>query len=82
MNKNSKKIKTMALALTLCLALVCFAPAVLAQDSTQPNAQNYDNLYYFSDRDDANSFYARAILSVQNVNNFYFFHIAHDSTLF
>lgn len=82
MNKNSKKIRTMALALTLCLALVCFAPAVLAQDSTQPNAQNYENLYYFSNKDGANSFFNQIMLSVQNVNNFYFFHIAHDSTLF
>jgi len=30
MNKNTNKIKTLALTLALCLALVCFAPAVSA----------------------------------------------------
>ena len=34
MNKNTNKIKTLALTLALCLALVCFAPAALVCAST------------------------------------------------
>ena len=82
MKKISKRIRTMALALTLCLALVCFAPAVLAQNSAPLNAENHENLYYFTNRDDADSFYAQIILSAQNVDEFHFCRIVPENTLF
>ena len=51
MNKNTNKIKTLALTLALCLALVCFAPAVSADAfESEPT---YEHMYYFSDYYDA-----------------------------
>ena len=52
MKKNTRKTRTLALTLALCLALVCFAPAALVCASTdlEPLAPLvYENIYYFSD---------------------------------
>ena len=52
MKKNTRKTRTLALTLALCLALVCFAPAALVCASTDfepPEVFPYDEVYYFSD---------------------------------
>lgn len=85
MRKSFEKTGIAAWALVFCLAFLCLAPVALAQEapaSEDTPTAAYDNLYYFSNKDGANSFFNQIMLSVQNVNNFYFFHIAHDSTLF
>lgn len=85
MGKSSEKMGITAWALVFCLVVLCLAPVAFAQEapaSEDTPTAAYDNLYYFSDRDDANSFYARAILSVQNVDEFHFFRIVPDNTLF
>ena len=52
MKKNTRKTRTLALTLALCLALVCFAPAALVCASTDlepPEVFPYEQVYYFSD---------------------------------
>mgnify|MGYP001153226242 CR=1 FL=1 len=52
MKKNTRKTRTLALTLALCLALVCFAPAALVCASTDfelPEVFPYEHVYYFSD---------------------------------
>ncbi len=52
MKKNTRKTRTLALTLALCLALVCFAPAALVCASTDfepPETFAYEDVYYFSD---------------------------------
>ena len=73
--KNTRKTRTLALTLALCLALVCFAPAALVCASTdlEPLAPLvYENIYYFSDYDCASNFYNQVLLNIQGVNSVHF----------
>ena len=75
MKKNTRKTRTLALTLALCLALVCLAPAALVCASTdlEPLAPLvYENIYYFSDYDCASNFYNQVLLNIQGVNSVHF----------
>ena len=75
MKKNTRKMRTLALTLALCLALVCLAPAALVCASTdlEPLAPLvYENIYYFSDYYYASNFYNQVLLNIQGVNSVHF----------
>ena len=75
MKKNTRKTRTLALTLALCLALVCLAPAALVCASTDlepPEPLVYENIYYFSDYDCASNFYNQVLLNIQGVNSVHF----------
>ena len=75
MKKNTRKTRTLALTLALCLALVCFAPAALVCASTDlepPEPLVYENIYYFSDYYYASNFYNQVLLNIQGVNSVHF----------
>ena len=73
--KNTRKMRTLALTLALCLALVCLAPAALVCASTDlepPEPLVYENIYYFSDYYYASNFYNQVLLNIQGVNSVHF----------
>ena len=73
--KNTRKMRTLALTLALCLALVCLAPAALVCASTDlepPEPLVYENIYYFSDYYYASNFYNQVLLNIQGVSSVHF----------
>ncbi len=70
MNKNTRKTRTLALTLALCLALVCFAPAVSADAfESEPT---YEHMYYFSDYYDAERIFNQVFVDeLEYVENFH-----------